>query len=109
MLGLLVTVITVIFIVNGSGFVEAMKRKLWRWFYGSVPYDPEFSLRPFDCALCATFWAGVIYVSIIGWSWYRLLGVILLSWNADIIHSAICLCRDLVTTLINRIYECLNI
>lgn len=105
MFGLFVICVTVIFGIEGSGFVLSMKRKIWRWCYRGMPYRDTFSLRPFDCVLCATFWAGAIYLTIIGWSWSRLLALVLLSWNADIIYSIIRLVRDTVTILMNRVYD----
>lgn len=105
MFSLFVICITAIFIVEGSGFVLSMKRKIWRWVYGGIPYSDTFSLRPFDCVLCATWWAGVIYLTIVGWSWSRLLCLAIVAWNADIIYAAIRMVRDLITLIINKVYD----
>lgn len=53
-----------VFIIDSSGFTETWKAHLGRWLGIKVG-----SAKPFDCSLCATFWAGTLYLIIAGrWS-----------------------------------------
>lgn len=48
------------FIVN-SGAIDSIKRLIWRWLKGKAPYK-DYSLKPFDCELCLTWWCGIVYL-----------------------------------------------
>lgn len=89
---LLIITTLVCFVVN-SGAVDSLKRMLWRWLKGDVPYR-DFPLKPLDCELCLTWWSGVCYIiiadgtSLIGFLW-----VALCAWMTplivDILHLSV--------------------
>ncbi len=54
----------VCFLVDASGFMDSMKYRVFRFVKGrNAPYA-EFGLKPFDCSLRMTWWAGL------GYLWY---------------------------------------
>lgn len=57
--------VIVVFVIDYSGFVENVKKMLWRWVKGNKPYIP-FSIKPFDCSLCTTFWVGLVVLLFMG-------------------------------------------
>lgn len=42
---------------------EPLKKLLWRWNMGALPYR-DYTLKPFDCALCTGWWFGLLYMAI---------------------------------------------
>ena len=47
----------VVFVVDYSGFTQSWKNLLGRWLCVKVG-----AVKPFDCSLCMTWWACVIYL-----------------------------------------------
>lgn len=60
-----------VFVVDVSGFTQSWRGALKRWL-GVRELVP---LHPFDCSLCCTVWACLIY----GWAHVRLTPVLLLA------------------------------
>lgn len=87
------------FVVN-SGAVDSLKRMLWRWLKGDVPFR-DFPLKPLDCELCLTWWSGLAYIIISGdLSLLALLYVALAAWCTPIIVEALQLVVDIPRWLI---------
>lgn len=88
------------FVIN-SGAVESFKRALWRWLKGSAPYR-EYSLKPFDCELCLTWWCGIAYIIISGHiSLYALLWVALVAWCTPVFVEVLHLLVDIPRWLLD--------
>ena len=60
---LLLLTIIITYTIGISGFVEVLKEKIWSYLYNPIPYT-NWSLKPFDCPICLTFWVGLIYIFI---------------------------------------------
>lgn len=73
------------YIVDVSGFTPTWKRALSRLLTGSKTGTDSYSLKPFDCSLCATFWVSVIYVSIVA---------------PCLLNYALCCCASFVAPMI---------
>ena len=58
MLDLLLIAVICVFIVDVSGWTQAWKGALARWVRAA---SSEGRLRPFDCSLCCTWWAGLLW------------------------------------------------
>lgn len=58
---ILLLAVIVVFIVDVSGIVDAMKEALGRWLHVRVG-----RLKPFDCSLCMVWWCGLAYLLIVG-------------------------------------------
>ena len=53
----------VVFVVDLSGFTESWRRPLSDWLHRKTGYMIKH-LPPFDCSLCLTLWAGLIWLAI---------------------------------------------
>ena len=61
-LSLLLIQLIVVFIVDISGAVDSLKSALkWILTKGAMS-NSNYILKPFDCSLCCTFWATLIYL-----------------------------------------------
>lgn len=59
-LNIFLMAIILVYGIDILGFAEEMKIKLYKFIKGkNVIYKP-YSLRPFDCSLCLSFWVGVL-------------------------------------------------
>jgi len=54
------------FIIDISGFMDSLKRGVHRLLRGRALYI-DFSMKPFDCSLCASLWGGLIWLGISHW------------------------------------------
>lgn len=96
------------FVIN-SGAVDSLKRALWRWLKGNVPYR-DFPLKPFDCELCLTWWSGVLYLLFSGdFSLLSVLCVALMAWSTPIIVELMNLFVDLSRWGIEKLRDKLNV
>lgn len=64
-LDIVVIVCIVVFIIDVSGIVDSIKHTIWKWLFKDREYR-WFSLKPFDCSLCMSFWMGLIYLLCVG-------------------------------------------
>lgn len=96
------------FVVN-SGAIDSLKRVIWRWLKGNVPYR-DFPLKPFDCELCLTWWCGLGYIIFSGnLSLLTLLYVALTAWCTPIIVEVLQLLVDIPRWLIGMARDRLNL
>lgn len=107
---LLAITIVVVNLIDISGFVDEMKRFVWKWLYkGKREYRP-FTFKPFDCSYCMTHWTGLFYLLLSGnitiWSYMALL---LLCFLTPIIADCQRLVLDILTKGISLIYKILKI
>lgn len=96
--------VIVCFIVDVSGIVDTVKHTLFVMLKGrNIPYR-EFSLKPFDCSLCSTWWLGIIYLIFFGeFGLQNILFVSLYAYGAEIISNTMIRVRDMVNYLIEKI------
>ena len=110
MLNLLLITICIVFVVDLSGFSESLKL----WVSGLLSKGKlkttNYSLKPFTCSLCLTFWVGI------GYLWYASLltlpyiaVVCLLAFVTDTIKGILLLIKDLTSKVITIIYKYLNL
>lgn len=58
---ILINLITV-FVIDQSGVVDSFKSIMKSILTKGKMKDPDYSLKPFDCSLCMTFWLSLIYL-----------------------------------------------
>lgn len=88
------------FVVN-SGAVDSLKRAIWRWLKGNVPFR-DFPLKPLDCELCLTWWCGLAYIIISGnLSLLAILCVALVAWCTPVIVELLNLLVDIPRWLVD--------
>lgn len=92
------------FIVN-SGAVDRIKRMIWRWVKGKTPYQ-NFSLKPFDCELCLTWWCGLIYLLHVGeFTLANIAIVALCAWLTPAIVDIMHLLQEFPAWLIGKLLD----
>lgn len=97
----LIAIATISCFVVNSGAVDSLKRAIWRWLKGDVPFR-DFPLKPFDCELCLTWWCGLGYIIISGnLSLFAILYVALCAWCTPIIVELLNLLVDIPRWLID--------
>lgn len=97
----LVSIATIACIIINSGAIDNFKHLLWRWLKGNAPYR-SFSLKPFDCELCTTWWSGLLYIIITHqFTLSSLLLVALVAWVTPVIVDVL----DVVVAIPRRLID----
>lgn len=91
---LLLLAVVIVYIIDVSGVIESIKGPLSKMVYRETGRKMR-PLRPFDCSLCMTWWAGIIYIIAVGeFSLPTLTWVAVLSAMSTRIHRAIQFLQD---------------
>ena len=93
---LLLLTIIVCFVVDISDFIDTIKNIIWKWVFNGKREYREFRLKPFDCSLCMTFWIGLIWITINGFTLINLLSVCLFAALSEEISNFIKIIKQLV-------------
>ena len=64
MIDLLLLQIIIVFIIDISGVIDNIKSLLMKTLTKGRIGSNDYRLKPIDCSLCTTFWAGLIYLLI---------------------------------------------
>ena len=96
----MITVI-VCFVVDISGFIDTIKNLIWQWVFNGKKEYREFRLKPFDCSLCMSWWIGLIWIIIYGFSLKNLLFVSLFAMMSEQITQLLLTVRYLIHKLID--------
>lgn len=109
MLNILLIAIIAVFIVDLSGVVDYAKRALWKRLYKGLPYKEDWTIKPFNCSLCITWWMGLLYILFTGmFTWKYIAFVALISFLTPVIKDIMILIQDLFNKLIDLIYKVIN-
>lgn len=110
LLNLLIINLVVILIIDLSGFVPSFKQLLSRLFTKGKIDTSDYSIKPFDCSYCMTFWSLLAYLLINGeFTFGTLLAVILITHFTDVTRQVMLLLKDLLIKLIDVAYDKLQI
>ena len=105
-LNLLIINLVVILIVDISGFVPNLKRFISKWLTKDRITTTEFSLKPFDCSFCMTFWSLLLYIAVTQqFTFINILGVVTITLFTDVTKQLLLLIKDLLLKMIDTIYE----
>lgn len=61
---ILITLICCFFV--NSGAAVTLKIVVWRIWRKGEPYQERFTLKPFDCELCLSWWSCIGYLLVMG-------------------------------------------
>ena len=93
----------VVFVVDISGFTESWRRPLTAWLKRNTSYEVKH-FPPFDCSLCLTFWAGLIWLAIRGaFTLPNVAFVCLAAYLTIPIGTTLTALRDLLLAVLNWI------
>ncbi len=104
---LVMLTVLICFIVDLSGFIDTVKKVLFRAQFGKeVSYDDNFQIKPLDCSLCATWWVCLFYIVICGqFSIQWIFACALLSFFSGVISEVLLLIREFLSTLIDKVHN----
>ena len=101
--------LAVILIVDLSGFIPTMKRKLSKIFTKNTIASDNYSLKPFDCSYCMTFWC------LLGFLLYSheltfitVLYLLIITHFTEVTKQLLLLLKDIAIKIIDYIYESLT-
>lgn len=85
-------------VIDISGFVNSLKSFITRILTNGKLSSSNFTLKPFDCSLCMTFWSGLIYLFIVNnVSILNIMILLLISISTPLIQDIIRTMIDLMT------------
>lgn len=104
MLDLFLISVIVVIIIDISGFTWAWKSALKKWITRGAMSDPNYSLKPFDCSFCMTWWSGLIYmICIHSFSLWMVTWLLLLCVMTPVIKDVIILIRETILKILKKI------
>lgn len=98
--------IIVVLIVDMSGFIDSFKSFISKTLTKGHIETSNYRLRPVDCSFCMNWWVGLTYLVI---SNQLSLGsvalILILSFLTTSTKEILLYIKDLISYLINRLYE----
>lgn len=95
--------VIIVFIIDLSGFIDSLKRGLSYLLTKGRIIKSDYSLKPFDCSLCMTFWCGIVYFLIIGkLSLLSIMYVSLCSFFTPVIKDILYFLRDSFIKILSK-------
>lgn len=108
-LNLLIISCIVSFIIDLSGIIDSIKQMIWKIIVGKKRLYQDFTLKPFDCSLCMTFWTCLIYTICIGEISLIIIAYIcFLSFFSSCITALLNMIKDIINKLINVFYKLID-
>lgn len=109
MINLFFIAVIIVFIVDVSGFIDNAKQNIFRWIHGNKIGYREFTIKPFDCSLCLTWWAGLIYLFYTGnLEIFTIFILVIIVWATPIIKQLFIALRDIAGVLVNKLTDFTN-
>lgn len=110
MINLFILTCIIVFIIDLSGFVDEMVKRLYYKYIKVGDYHTLIpKLKPFTCSLCLSFWVGLIYLLITRQFTILMIGyVCLLSFLSPIIGDILVMIKDVLNKVINLIYKLID-
>lgn len=102
MINLLCIQIILVFIIDLSGVIDHLSSLVWKWLNPGLPYK-GWMIPLVSCSLCSTWWAGIIYILITGFTWKLLLYVALLAYFTPVTKDILIASKELLIKIINKI------
>lgn len=110
MLKLFILTCIIVFIIDISGFVDEIVKRIYDKYIKVGDYHTLLpKLKPFTCSLCSTFWIGLIYLLITSQFNILMIGyVCLLAFLTPIIGDIFIMVKDALNKIINLIYKLID-
>lgn len=103
-INLILIQLIIVFIIDLSGAVDSLKLFISKYLTKNKIVTTNFSLKPFDCSLCSTWWIGLIYLLIChSFTIPYIALVALLSYLTPLSSSILLLIKDLTIFIINKL------
>ena len=110
MINLFILTCIIVFIIDLSGFVDEMVKRLYYKYIKVGDYHTLIpKLKPLTCSLCLSFWVDLIYLLITSQFTIIMIGyVCLLSFLTPIIGDILVMIKDVLNKIINLIYKLID-
>lgn len=110
MINLFILTCIIVFIIDLSGFVDEMVKRLYYKYIKVGDYHTLMPrLKPLTCSLCLSFWVGIIYLLITSQFTIMMIGyVCLLAFLSPIIGDILVMIKDVLNKIINLIYKLID-
>ena len=110
MINLFILTCIIVFVIDLSGFVDEMVKRLYNKYIKVGDYHTLIpKLKPLTCSLCLTFWVGLIYLLITSQFTITMIGyVCLLAFLTPIIGDILVMIKDVLNKIINLIYKLID-
>lgn len=110
MINLFILTCIIVFVVDLSGFVDEMVKRLYYKYIKVGDYHTLIpKLKPLTCSLCLSFWVGIIYLLITSQFNLLMIGyVCLLAFLSPVIGDILVMIKDLINKVINLIYKLID-
>ena len=110
MINLFILTCIIVFVIDLSGFVDEMVKRLYYKYIKVGDYHSLIpKLKPLTCSLCLSFWVGLIYLLITSQFTIMMIGyVCLLSFLTPIIGDILVMIKDVINKIINLIYKLID-
>ena len=96
--------ISLTFLIDQSGFINEFKIWLKKVLTKGKMSDPSYSLKPFDCSLCMTFWVSLIYLLVFNlFSIENFMLVCLSSWFSQFTNDFFYMFKAVWVKIIDKI------
>lgn len=104
---LLFIAIAITYMIDLSGFVDEIVKRLYDKYVGVGDYHSVLpKLKPLSCGTCLNFWVGLIYIITTGtFSFPMLAYVCMLSFLTPVMGDFLIWIKDLLTAFINLLYK----
>lgn len=97
-------------ILDLSGFGKTIDKFLYRIFYKGRAFREDAHFKPFDCSLCMTFWSGLLYLILThSLTITYIMFLLIFAWATTIEKDIFLLVKDLITKLVDIIYNTFNL
>lgn len=104
MIDILMIAVIVVCIVDISGFTDSWKSALKKVFTKGMMSDPYYTLKPFDCSLCMTFWTGLAYMIVTHQvTLFMTAYLLIISIMTPVIKDVIILIRETFIKIISKL------
>ncbi len=104
-LTLFILCLIVVNLVDLSGFIDTLKRWIWKWVFNGKKEYRDFDFRPFECSYCMTHHVCVLWALFTGqFTVLVYLYILFLSYLTPIFKDIILFIRDLLIKIIDELY-----
>lgn len=101
---LLIIVSIIVFIIDYSGFIHELEDSIAKWMNVRKVIIP----KPFSCSLCLSWWVGLIYIIVKGFTLLDLLYLVLLCVMIPMIGNVMFLLREVGIWITNKIQKLID-
>lgn len=91
----------IVFCIDLSGAIPKLNKLVWGLLRPGIKYT-DWQIPLISCSLCVTWWTGIIYLLITGFTWIGLLEVALLAYMTPVIGTLLIVIKDLLIKLLNK-------